>query len=818
MKQKTFDFQNFVRGLKRDSTNPEDMLNSLYTMTNYKLNHEDGMARLEARSGFDRWNTEPLPAVAKQLYMFTDQQRNDYLIGVCNSKWYRFIQTTTHEVIKNEVSGVPQDGIGGPLRNLPVITVGNRVMFATDLGWYWADSDSFTEAIKSFQVGIDPPSDPPSVAMSAPDGSFGAPTASITMNRTTARRIAIPVIPTITTTLQNITVKVRRAGSELQVKSGAWKLGVYNDVAGSPGGLISIDTVSQWMSVSHFNAGAYSYKTFSFLKSFTLTSGTKYWIIIDGDDDYYTNYGINFYGFIGVLASLTPSYGATKVWNTDLTPDAWYIDYVPTGVPPWYSVPVFHLGGAIPGAEQIVDYVVTFYNSTYGIESRKSGSIRVAWDSTHSIGQIGCIYAPDAQVDKFRVYRRELDTGLSWEAEEDEITNKYYYMGESTIAVDYIDSTDLEFTGNEIQTDDNYRIGETDDLDPHIRSSAVVPKVATFWKGRTWVGNGSKIYFSKKLESDGASGLAGDPIPDYFPPENQIDTYMTNAIIAMKPLADDQLVIYFANSAIWIMMGMDSVLNPPDPSEYRFIEVVTDSGLIASSALCNLKSRHVYLARKGLNVFNGTANTEFVSENIQSILNTLTDPMIDNSVMIGMGDELWLGVDTDNDGKLEDFYIFDMQKSVPYWRKYNYGVSIYDMVVKESGRYDASNDTGYKTIYASDADNLYILKLETGNDDNGQAIECEFETHALRPGRWGFVHGIELIGYYPETAPTFIGKATDHVGDYIEFGLSPFGSNDVRGHRAGLRFNSPYTLKVSVKHYALALDKILGFKLNYNTE
>jgi hypothetical protein len=421
----------------------------------------------------------------------------------------------------------------------------------------------------------------------------------------------------------------------------------------------------------------------------------------------------------------------------------------------------------------------------------------------------------DGQVDKYRVYRRLLDTGLDIDAPEDDITNKYYYLGEAAIAKDFIDIVPFGSEGGILQTSDHYRIGEDDDSDPHVRTS-VLPRIACFWKGRVFVANGSKLYFSKRLEEDGASGLAGDPIPDYFPPENTIDTFMTSDINGLKAMGDDQLVLYFANSAIWVLMGFDSTLNPPDPAEYRFVQVITSGGLIASSALVDVEGGHVLLTRRGLRAFSGTTDMPYLSENIKSILDVITDEAIDNSLLLNYGNELWLGIDSDADGYVDEFYILDMLSSKPYWRRYDYGLRFGDVIIRESGKYALGSS--YKSILASDMDSNYVLELEKGTTDNLQAIDWEWRTHRLRVGRYSTALILEFSGFYPGTPPTFTTTIRDHVDNIKSFSRTPNSSTDVRNHRMGVRFNSPQSLQVGMSGSSLYADEIWGFKLSYNTE
>lgn len=800
MRQKELNFINALNGLKRDSVRPEDLLNSFYALDNMKLKYEGGLARLIVRNGYERWNTEPMPAPAKQLYNFVDQSRNEWLLGVTDGHWY-WIGDIASEKINDDVATVPQSSTA--IRNLPIITVGNRAMFGTDSGWYWTDGPWMTGlAPHSNQVGIDPPSSPPGVTIGTAIGqTTTAGSANIDLNATTHRKMAFEIDITTPTRVNTINLYISRGVPALD---GNVKIGIYTNSAGAPSSaLVDENAQSEWLPVRLINVTR-NYTGFVLKSQVTLPAGT-YWIVLYGDDTYYANY-------IAV-----PSYVVSLYYINSVSPSNYSIQVYDQGSSTWgqyaNSIGIFYFGGI--ATNYIYDYICTFYNSTYGIESRPSDHTRIEFTGTAPTAIITMPTSADTQVDKVRIYRRVLDDGLTVDAAESDITNKYGYIGEATEGSTFHDYVSELGLGGILQTFDHYRIGEDDDNDPHVRTS-VLPRIACFWKGRVFVAEGSNLYFSKRLEEDGASGLAGDPIFDYFPPENTIPTYMTSDINGLRELSDDQLAIYFANSAIWVLMGFDSTLNPPDPSEYRFVQVVTSSGLIASSALTDIEGGHALLTRRGLKGFSGTPNMPYLSENVKSILDAITDEGIVNSLLINVGGELWLGNDSDADGYVDEFYILDTLTSVPYWRRYDYGIRFGDVIVRESGKY--ATGSSFKSILASDMDSNYILELEKGTDDNGQAIDWEFWTHRLRIGRYSTALQLEFTALYPNAPPTFEVTVKDHVDNTKTFSRSPSSSTDVRNHRMGLRFNSPQSLQVGMSGSSVEADEIWGFKLSYNTE
>lgn len=374
------------------------------------------------RNGYERWNTEALPAPAKQLYHFVDQSRSEWLLGICGTYWYWILQSLSpHVKINNDVATVPQTN--SPIRKKPVITFGNRAMFGTDTGWYWTDGAWMTGiAPHSNQVGIDPPSAPPGVTIGTAIGQTNTAGANnIDLNATTHRKIAFRIDITTPTRVNTINLYKNRGVPALD---GNVKIGIYTNNAGNPSNTLADENAqSDWLPVRLINLIT-GYTGFVLHNQVTLPAGT-YWIVNYGDDTYYANYvAVPFYvANLSYIAAVSPTNYSIKVY--DHASSAWgtYAN----------SVGVFYFGGIAPN--YIYDYLRTFYNSTYGIESRPSDHTRIEFTGATPTAIITAPTSSDPQVDKVRIYRRVLDDGLDVDAPESDITNKYGYIGETRKSV-----------------------------------------------------------------------------------------------------------------------------------------------------------------------------------------------------------------------------------------------------------------------------------------------------------------------------------------------------------------------------------------------
>lgn len=819
MATKTLHLGNFVMGMRRDGALSQEfvrdenagktpyILHSLKTMENYDIDFVTG--NIYPRRGYERYSGNVLPTTnddVKQIFYHTDlsRSREDILV-IANERWYRAIEAaeSNNELIIDEEVTV-DDGY-----KKPMFAWGNRIFFATDSGWYWTDADrlyegTFDSGTKYYQAGIDKPDGTlDMVGVASPGQNNPTDDHYIELTRVVSRRIAFQYTPAVRVYLNSLAVYMRRFADSENVGYGAVRIKVYTDNDGEPSDTLVDHGTSAWRDTTSIQYGTFEHRNFYFYNEVELSPGTKYWFVLEGDDAYYDHVaeGWTFHVGIGNYDGASPTYGESMVYDTS-GDDFW--DTVTEAECAWY------ISG--PSSNRIYEYVCTFYNSTYGIESRPSASVRIEISSETPITWIGghptC---DDDQVDKVRIYRRALDSGLEITAEDSEITSTYQLLSEIDVLGQMYDMKNDLYLGADLQTQDHYLITEDDDTDQN-RREAIIPACACIWKGRIWVVpvNSNTLYFSKKLEEDGATGLTGDTIPDYFPLTNKLEIQEEAAILAIKPLANDQMAIYFRNGPVYVLWGMDDVQNPPSDFSYR--PMVYNVGLTSSWGLCDFRGQHVYLSRHGLYSFTGSPRPEYLSENIQSVLDGISDDNLARSVLVARGEELWLLVDENDDGNKETIYILNLQKSLPSWRRYNYGVTITDLFVK-------ALSSSSKDVIAVDNTNYYVMELGTGTTDNGKPIESYIETHQNNVGS-AFLHQIELWAEYPEgDVPSYYDfLITDHSGYGKRYQLNPKSSMDNRGRQMGIRLKTYGSFSVRMDQASVKRTDLSRITISYNED
>jgi hypothetical protein len=792
MRRRNLRIDNFSLGLRRDSALVEDRMPSMRTLKNWEILYTDG--RLRIRPGYTRWNGTELEATATQLFWFADLSGNEHLVGILddamhNGQWYKIAESGAHTRFDTQIATARQ----------PIIQVKDRIFYGVDSGgataaFMWAD-DTSLGAGAAYRVGIARPQTAHTITPTTATGHTHEGADTVYMDRTDQRKLAIQYdVGATDVEIESIHAWVQMPNVAFQAVDGGWDCKAFTNNGGEPSTTLADDNaVADYMKVGNF-ASSGDYKRWQFRGKFTLSANTTYFFVFEGDYNYYENAdNAELIGYMGVEGVAAQTYGPMQEY--DAGAGSW-------GVVGGGKEGIFYLGGI--DTTKSYGYVITWLNSTYGIESRPSVEVRanmgLATDFTVSTPATA-----DDQVDKVRIYRREMD---DIEDTESDITDTYKFVGEVAEGASYVDYWSTEGLGAELQTQDHYLFDETDDDGDEIRTAALVPDVAVHWKGRVWFAeaNDNVLHFSKKLEKDGRTGLTGDPIPDYFPLDNKLEIEEPSDIVGLLALSADELAIYFRNTSVWLLRGTDSVLNPPPDIVKR--QVLTDIGLVAPAAVDSLRSRHVFLSRNGLYTFDGTTHREFLSSSVQSILDAIADANLDDSVLVTRGDSVWLAVDEDEDGSLENIYILDVQGERVSWRLYNYGVNIYDMVVRKTG-------TEYKTILASDADNKYILKLEDGTTDNGEAIVAEVEPQDLTARNLATIYEISIDAYYPNVPPVYEGEVTDGRGDTHPFELTPVSVDDIAGHKAYPLITSPIGARVKITQRSINQNELRAIDIGF---
>ncbi len=808
-KEKVLQFENFILGMRRDGALTQEMtrdentganpyiLHSLKTLENYDIDPVDG--GLVTRDGYERYNSTVLADSPKQIFYHTDLARTENIIlGIVGNRWYKIIENSAHDMVIDEAVTLT-DGF-----KKPVFYWGGRMFFATDSGWYWTDRERLYDGTKYYQAGIDKPSSPLIIVEKDAEGQLTT-TGAIEedLNAEDHRKESIKLVTTNQIEFDVINVYLKRSTLSL---TGNIRVSIYTDSSGEPSGMLAeTNSQSDWLATELVNVTA-GFIGFTMPKTIHLAPDT-YWIVLEGDTNYYNNYvgsgGSAYYVSMMYLdLGFQQENYSIKLYDYDSETWGLLAD----------AVGIFYFGGLVPAsgaASGIYEYVYTFVNSTYQVESRPSDYQRKLVSGVHKIFEISSPQSADEQVDKIRIYRRILDYGLDITASVDTITADYHFVAEIDHGDIWHDAVSESGLGAVLQTTDHYRIGEPDDTSDNFRD-AVIPAGACDWKGRVWIfaKNDNVLYFSKKLTENGRTGLSGDPIPDYFPPENKLEIEEESAILAIRKLANDQLAIYFRNGTIFTLWGMDEIANPP--SDYSLRPQVYGLGLISSFGLTDYKSAHVYISRHGLYAFSGAPNPEYLSESIQSILDDISDTNLAKAVVIARGEEIWLLVDGDADGYNDTIYILNLQKSVKPWRRYTFGTNINDLVVK-------TLSSSSKDILAADDTNKYLLELNVGTTDNGAPINSYLESHRQKVSN-AFIYELEIKDRYDDDdiPANYDFLITDTTGYGTSVGINPSGGMDYRGHKTGMRLKSSGTFNVRLDQVTVKKTDLLGVYIRYS--
>jgi hypothetical protein len=762
------------------------------TLKNVDIDYKEG--RLVVRPGYERWNAVALPAVATQLYEFTDLSGNQHLLGICNSRWYEFKATGAHVMLVDEAATAPR----------PIIQYGDRVVFATDTGWYWTDDAQLTGTPKYHRLGIHAPDEScvadPVAALGHTVSLFGS---ALILNTTTQYWIAFKLTLTDELKIGSLSLGLQKP---LAINlAGNIRISLQTDSAGLPSGtLVAADARSTWWPVMWLNVGTYTLKLFTFTPAIDLAAGT-YWAVINSDAAYKSSFntvpGFSFYADVGHDTGLPTNEMAiynnvTSTWN---------------GVP-WSAW--FQIGGM--DDTKFYDYVQTFRNSTYGSESRQSESVRVDPTSTAPVIQVTLPAVSDPQVDIVRVYRRQVENR---DDVDPVITDPYKLALEGAPGDVLHDTLPTASLGGILQTQDHYAYDEVDSGDDAIRPTALLPGPAAQFKERIWIAepDGIVLYPSKILEEDGACGRTNTAMPDYFPLGNALEFGVSSSILALETMADEQLVIYFKDESVYVLWGANESLNPPPDVQRR--PVLSKGGLFGSRSMDASTTRHIIMTSDGLWGFSGNIGIpELLSETNHSIFTSIENTYLENTRVLIFGGEIWVLHDADNDGDMESILILDMLRDVPTrqivdraWRTYEYDVPLNDIVLRRRG-------STFKHILAADATNPYILKLGEGTLDNGNAIVASVEMHNLQAKNLVMISGVELDAKYPGTPPTYSIQGISSGTVVQTRTLTPSSDTDIRKHRTGLRVMAVTDARILIEMTSTQRDELKSFLVNYVTE
>lgn len=798
-------WNNFRMGQRRDAALRDDALLSARELDNFDLDYDGESADLVIRPGFTRWNAVELSAPAQQLYPFVDMDQNFNLLGIADSRWRAIKATGAHVTLVDEAATATR----------PVEAFGNRVFFATDTDAYWTDDTSIDGADPSFRMGIVKPGGPPTLTLANSEGRttyainwVSPPGPTLELNATTHVKIGSKYTPSSDITVSTVWIPAAYIAG-VAVPDGQVRLSIMTQSASLPDTEVSGDAVSDWITITALTENEEVYIEFNLYAPVDLSNGVDYWIALESDDDYQTNYtAASPFFYIGFGWVNDPTFAARFAgasWNAS----TYAFPFVINGLDPthWY------------------DYKYTYANETYNSESRPSEkSIRITPTITQNQIFNAFFSSIDPQIEVVNVYRR--DIGTDGAIQEGNIVDFFLFAGTGTILGGYTDNTSPDQIGARLHSEDHYLYDEADDTNQGKRD-AFVPAGFVLWKGRIWAweANTNKLYFTKTFERNNPMGLVGESAPDYFPLDNVQDFPVASGIINAQALSNDQMAVYFRNEQIWVISGGDSVLNPPPPGDIAIRPTAQTVGLFAPDAVIPYSDSNIFVGREGLYRFRGIGSrSELLSETQTGILDDIENQYFRNSKLVSYGREIWLLIDSDNDGDLDKILILDLERDFisrnivdRAWRGRTYPVALTDIAVHSTG-------DEFREILAADAVDGWIMKLNDGDTDNGAAIEGTAESHDIRAPHNSSINQLLMQAFYndEDNIPDYDLTVTSHAGDTFQIsligGVDITGNEDIRGHTIGLRMKRPVSVRLKVVMTSTKRDVIRGFTFSYEVE
>jgi len=731
-------------------------------------------------------------------------EQNFNLLGISDSRWRAIKEAGTHVTLVDEAATATR----------PVVSFGSRVFFGTDTDAYWTDDGSIDGATPSFRMGIEKPPTATSVALSNSEGRTAGlglnltPPPIVDLNTTTHVKLASKFTPAADVDVSTIWMWSYWIGG-VATPVGKIRLSIYTDAASDPDAVISGDAESDWVSFTGYDENASIYVEFNLYDTVTLSAGVDYWLVFESDSDYQSNYTAAVpYFFFSPAAANSPA-NARRYTGGGWVAATYAFGFMINGLDPtrWY------------------EYKYTYSNDTYNSESRPSGkSIRIQPTITQNRIAASFYSSGDGQIDSVNIYRR--DIGTEENISEGDITEDFLWSGTGDMITGYTDSTPPEQMGAILHSEDHYLYDDDDDTNSGKRAG-FTPAGFVLWKGRIWAWeeNTNKLYFSKTFERDNPMGLVGESSPDYFPLDNVQDFPVPSGIINAKSLSNDQMAVYFRNEQIWIVSGGDSVLNPPPPSDIAIRPTYQTVGLFAPDGVVPYSDSNIFVGREGLYRFQGIGSRpELLSETQGGILDDIENQYFKNSKVAVYGREIWLLIDSDNDGDLDKILILDLERDFQTrtmmdraWRGREYPVAINDLAVHSTG-------DEFREILAADAVDGWIMKLNDGDDDNGAAIVGTAESHDIRAPHNALIHQLLMQPFYndEDNLPDYDLTVTSHAGDTfqisMEGGVDITGNEDIRGHTIGLRMKRPISVRIKVVMTSTKRDVIRGFTISYERE
>lgn len=800
---KELTIENFRLGQRRDGALRNDALWSMYSLENFDIDYVEGS--LKIRPGYEEWNTEELPAVPAQLYNFVDLENNSAVLGICGNRWYVLSEDSDHAMLIDEAATSPR----------PIITVDNRVIFATDSGIYWADYDSLTAVTPTcYRLGILRPDEPPTMVNTiagigqteygdapTPVSAYGV--TLMIVGDSLYRYVAGGFTLTQETAISDLSIRLTRPNTN--TTEGNLRVAIYTENGGFPTTTLADENaISEWVGVGNVNVNTYDYLKFTLNKEITLSPG-NYFIRLQGDGAYRNAFDV-------VSGAADQRFVAIDYRDPAIHPAKYTVSFYSADGIIWVTTGHemrFYIGGLTD--TYYYDYVITYANDAYGSESRPTDKIRIKYNAGYIIGMVNYPPPDDEQVDKIKLYRRTVGTDpLTLDAD---ITDDYKFVGEIIPLVHptvIYDSTGEDSLGAVLQTQDHYCYDEIDDDEGIFRDSEIIPLCMEFWKDRIWASkaNDNRHYFTKILEEDGATGPANEASIDYFPLGNIQDIPASSSIIQIKRISQDQLATYYNDESIYIIFGANESLNPPGDIAFR--DLMLTGGLFGTKGIDIATNANIIITREGLYRFGGTVSgSEYLSETNKSIIADVDNAHLDDCFPVVYGDEIYLFLDTDNDGMMETVLILDLSRDVPSrnimdrsWRTYKWPFKASCAVVRKKGATS-------REMLVGDAEDNFIYRINTGTSDNSAKITGLLETHALKARNMVHIQGISIRSIYATSTIatyTVTGISSNTITDVQTF--TPSSVNDIRGHNMGIRLPAHPDARLRVQMQGISGDEL----------
>lgn len=811
-------------GQQADGGIREDARFSARRLVNYDIIYGGEKPRLRVRPGYERWNAVALPVTARQLHAFVDMQGNNHIIArVGTSRWYDVQEAGAHTLISSFAATIKK----------PIFQYGNRLMLGTDgtdsddSGLIWTDHDSLDTGspATSYRVGIKRPTEPPTIDTTTAVGNIDTLIGGTLMNRTTRRKFAIQY-DTGASEERIGSIRLKTSVTNQGTTSGSWHVRIYPDNGGEPDDtMVSETAISDPVDVSIFNLyPSYGTRLWTFQEVITLDANTTYWFQVLGDEEYYDGYSHSTPTDSGDRVAILGftdapfSYGESKVWDTTAGPAAWITMVEDITLTPREAY--FYLSGI--DFDKDYGFVITYYNDTYQIESRPSEEKRIKIDEGEMFQLTGYTLPTDPQITHIRLYRREMDSIFD---SDDNITDEFKFIAEVESPATLDDNLPTSLLGSYLQTEDHFCLDDFDEEEgTGYRTEAIVPIGGCMWKGRAWIfaANSNQLAYGKILEENGATGLLGLSAPDFFPLSNTMTLPEAADIVDCHALSNDQLLVFLSNETVYVIYGGNQSLNPP--VDFNVSQVADTHGLINMGAFAPVSSSIYYMSRDGIwSIFGiGIVTQIYQSETNASILKDIETQYLRNTEMQSFGNEIWSLIDTNNDGEPDTILIMILEREEltrgmyeRSWKMYQYDVDIRDLTMLNTG-------DEFREIYAVDADNPYILKLNTGTLDNGNSIAAYIESHDLIAENQSMINQIDLDAKMANEAdgsrPTYTWLLTDHADRTVSGTMAPNSNEDIRGFRSGTRLKGPVSVRARVSQVSVVADELRSVTMTYTGE